>query len=830
MLWSFDTVGILLGSPLVVDGMVYFGSGDGWVYALPVSGPVLDDIPVPASGSSLFPELVRLTFPKADEGASRVGWGFGPTVVAASSDGSTLVLGDPVVSTVRTDGGAAFVITKPSADWGELNPEVVGILLPPEPSERKESVGVDYVDISGSFGQSVAVSGYGRVVVIGVPDAGAVYVFIRPETGWNGEVDAITLLPGVDESSRGFGESVAVSSDGRFILAGFRSRVERSSMAYVFTMPAGGWSESAGLARLTTLDGYQRYGREMSASISLDGSTVVLGVPDLEAVYVFDRPGSEWADVRDTARLVASDRDWDDRFGQSVAVSSGGGTVVVGSPEWDSYSEQEGAAYLFTRPISGWTDVVENAVLTASDGGREHFFGASVAVARGGDRVVVLAPSFGSPLGPSAVYLFALTCAYWNDQSLPLMNSGRVEEKLSEESFFGSSVAFGEDVVAFGGIFGDAYVLVPAEGDESLKWLGSSVEVAPPVSGASVPSPTLLWSHDVASPVWGTQVADGRVYARSEDIESEYFALSAATGEQLWVNRGIDRSSFNPHSPPVAAGGSVYVLGRDWVIQAVDGVDGDRLQRFTRGERAPSSTPAVVDGVLYGGSSDGYIRSFDVSTGAPIWSSEVGKLINYSPPVVSGGVLYAGVEDGGLHALDASNGNPLWKFLIQDGSCDLPVVGGNLLLCAASVSPSVPLPESGMKPSGLLHALDASTGELVWAHDSDAMLGTPAVADGAVYFISDDGYVQALRLSDGQELWRQEMTFLSLSAPAVADGVLYIGSRIRSVYALDASTGASVWKYRTDGDVAWSPVVADGVVYVAGVDGQVYALSTSSVE
>lgn len=30
-LWSFDTGGLLLGSPLVVDEMVYFGSGDGWV-------------------------------------------------------------------------------------------------------------------------------------------------------------------------------------------------------------------------------------------------------------------------------------------------------------------------------------------------------------------------------------------------------------------------------------------------------------------------------------------------------------------------------------------------------------------------------------------------------------------------------------------------------------------------------------------------------------------------------------------------------------------------------------------------------------------------------
>lgn len=72
-----------------------------------------------------------------------------------------------------------------------------------------------------------------------------------------------------------------------------------------------------------------------------------------------------------------------------MVISEVGGTVVVGASGKDAYGEDHGAAYVFVRSEAGWADVVETAKLSASGGTRNDFFGASLAISTGGDRVVV---------------------------------------------------------------------------------------------------------------------------------------------------------------------------------------------------------------------------------------------------------------------------------------------------------------------------------------------------------------------------------------------------------------------------------------------------------
>ena len=149
-------------------------------------------------------------------------------------------------------------------------------------------------------------------------------------------------------------------------------------------------------AKLTASDGaaddYFGY------SVSISGNTVVVGAPGATvgansgqgAAYVFTEPGSGWANMTQTAKLTASDGAADDGFGRrfrSAATRwwSGRRDTTVGT------NSQQGAAYVFTEPGSGWANMTQTAKLTASDGAAgDNCFGNSVSIS--GNTVVVGSP------------------------------------------------------------------------------------------------------------------------------------------------------------------------------------------------------------------------------------------------------------------------------------------------------------------------------------------------------------------------------------------------------------------------------------------------------
>jgi hypothetical protein len=111
------------------------------------------------------------------------------------------------------------------------------------------------------------------------------------------------------------------------------------------------------LAELTASDG-GGIADDFGYSIAMSGDTIVVGAPyahDTGAVYVFVKPAGGWASMTETAELTASDGYPNVDFGLSVGIS--GNTIVAGS-----YSHN--AAYVFTRPQSGWQNITEAAVLS----------------------------------------------------------------------------------------------------------------------------------------------------------------------------------------------------------------------------------------------------------------------------------------------------------------------------------------------------------------------------------------------------------------------------------------------------------------------------------
>ena len=102
-------------------------------------------------------------------------------------------------------------------------------------------------------------------------------------------------------------------------------------------------------------------GRDFAYSVAVDGDIAVVGLRgdadssgDSGAAYVFSRSASGWTQ---TYRLSTAGPVLDDGFGTSVAFD--GETIVVGAPldQRDDGNGTDillGAAYVFTKPASGW--------------------------------------------------------------------------------------------------------------------------------------------------------------------------------------------------------------------------------------------------------------------------------------------------------------------------------------------------------------------------------------------------------------------------------------------------------------------------------------------
>jgi len=155
------------------------------------------------------------------------------------------------------------------------------------------------------------------------------------------------------------------------------------------------------------------------ASVALQGDTVIVGAPGAGGplstsqgvVYVFKKVGSAWVE---SAILSASDGDDNDMFGASVAFK--GDTLVVGAPEADVGGfVDRGAAYVFRTNGNGWA---QEGKLTASNGAASHKFGTSVAYYQfplSGKAVLVGAPSYN--LGGGAAYMFRKPATTWTQVS-----------------------------------------------------------------------------------------------------------------------------------------------------------------------------------------------------------------------------------------------------------------------------------------------------------------------------------------------------------------------------------------------------------------------------
>jgi len=124
---------------------------------------------------------------------------------------------------------------------------------------------------------------------------------------------------------------------------------------------------------------------------------------------------------------------------------------------------------------------------------------------------------------------------------------------------------------------------------------------------------------------------------------------------------------------------------------------------------------------------------------------------------------------------------------------------------------------------GILHALDADTGQPKWQADLGAPIRhSPAYDRGKAVAatMSPGGEVVAFEAAGGRELWRFKAAGRGgfAASPAVYRGVVYIGDRAGDFYAIDADTGKERWKVHLGAPILQTASAKDGKVAVAAED------------
>ncbi len=198
----------------------------------------------------------------------------------------------------------------------------------------------------------------------------------------------------------GFGYSMAVSADESTIVVGAPlddARGTNAGAVYVFTEPSGGWGSGTAPTgvKLIGSDTAAGDGFGESVAVSRDGSTIVVGAPNKDSshvtidsgkAYVFTKPATGWASTAAQAYFRMHNVDRDEYFGRSVSVTGDGNTIVIGVPRKHTFNY--GGVCFFGKPPAGSTHTcLNNAVLAPRINWQE--FGTSVSMSTDGNTMVV---------------------------------------------------------------------------------------------------------------------------------------------------------------------------------------------------------------------------------------------------------------------------------------------------------------------------------------------------------------------------------------------------------------------------------------------------------
>lgn len=224
------------------------------------------------------------------------------------------------------------------------------------------------------------------------------------------------------------------------------------------------------------------------------------------------------------------------------------------------------------------------------------------------------------------------------------------------------------------------------------------------------------------------------------------------------------------------------------------------------------------------------------------WSADVAKPSKRerlaAAPVVAGNRLYVVDTDGVVHALSADTGAQLWRAntVAGDGNRAARFGGG------VSVEGERVFATNGL---GDVVALNATDGTEIWRRRPGGPLrGSPTLANGNAYVVSQDNQLFALSQDTGEIVWTgaaslESQGVFGVAAPASAAGTVIAGFSSGELNAYRYENGRSLWgevlsrssistSVSALSDIDAEPVIDQGRVYAVGQGGRMISMDVAS--
>jgi outer membrane protein assembly factor BamB len=278
------------------------------------------------------------------------------------------------------------------------------------------------------------------------------------------------------------------------------------------------------------------------------------------------------------------------------------------------------------------------------------------------------------------------------------------------------------------------------------------------------------WDMFTSSPA----VANGKVYFGGGD--GNVYAVDAQAGTLLWKFPTKDVV----HSSPAVVNNTVYIGSWDSYLYAIDADTGLGKWSFKSGEDNAihnqvgfQSSPAVVDGTVYIGCRDAHVYAIDAVSGRKKWDYPTSKSWVIGTPAVRDGMVYVGTSDSSrFMALDAKTGRLRFNFKAGAYMFSSPALAGDLAYIGDH--------------NGRLYAVDAKTGKLAWDFQTEASKKDSMKILNADGTLNEEGFTPIF--DDFEDMYIDFYRFISIgaivSSPVVDKGIVYFGSMDGNLYAL----------------------------------------------
>ena len=298
-----------------------------------------------------------------------------------------------------------------------------------------------------------------------------------------------------------------------------------------------------------------------------------------------------------------------------------------------------------------------------------------------------------------------------------------------------------------------------------------------------------IWNGSIGKSVSLSEspaVADGKVYVGSSNAltrDGKIHCLDATTGAPIWNYTTYD----SVYCSPAVANGVVFVGSYDGFCYALNASTGDYVWSYPVG-RVLDSCPAIYDDRVFipghTPEGNGVLYCLNATNGSYIWSWSDGFFIA-SSPAVAYGMVFIGT-DINFYALDIETGELEW----------IPTYRIAEAFSSAAFYPAerIVYMRSSWQYDNKLYAYDIVDGSFLWEYFLGPVptpgyrsWSSPTVAGGKVFIGSCDGtgggMLYAINASTGSLIWRYQTDSNIHSSPAVADGTVFVGSDDGKVYA-----------------------------------------------